>query len=94
MRPYELTLRDEDAIGRLPEIKHVTAELARSDLYEVSQWSNTSAHLGGNQPSYTVVRYLPIAAGRFIDDAGRPPGAPRRLYRAKIRRRFSFRAIP
>ena len=68
MRPYELTLRDEDAIGRLPEIKNVTAELARSDLYEVSQWSNTSAHLGGNQPSYTVVRYLPIAAGRFIDE--------------------------
>ena len=49
-------------------MKHVTAELARSDLYEVSQWSNTSAHLGGNQPSYTVVRYLPIATGRFIDE--------------------------
>ncbi len=68
MRPYELTLGDEDAIGRLPEVRNVTAELARSDLYEVSQWSNTSAHLGGNQPSYTVVRYLPIAAGRFIDE--------------------------
>jgi len=67
MRPYQLTLRDEDAIGRLPEVKNVTAELARSDLYEVSQWSNTSAHLGGNEPSYTVVRFLPIAAGRFID---------------------------
>ena len=34
----------------------------------MSQWSNTSAHLGGNQPSYTVVRYPPIAAGRFIDE--------------------------
>ena len=68
MRPYELTLGDEDAIGRLPEVRNVTAELARSDLYEVSQWSNTSAHLGGSQPSYTVVRYLPIAAGRFIDE--------------------------
>jgi putative ABC transport system permease protein len=68
MRPYELTLRDEDAIGRLPEVRDVTAELARSDLYEVSQWSNTSAHLGGNQPSYTAVRWLPIAQGRFIDD--------------------------
>ncbi len=68
MRPYELTLGDEDAIGRLPEVKNVTAELARSDLYEVSQWSNTSAHMGGNQPSYTVVRYLPIEAGRFIDE--------------------------
>jgi putative ABC transport system permease protein len=68
MRPYELTLRDEAAIGALPEVRTVTAELARSDLYEVSQWSNTSAHLSGNQPSYTVVRYLPIAFGRFLDD--------------------------
>jgi putative ABC transport system permease protein len=69
MRPYELTLRDEAAIGALPEVRAVTAELARSDLYEVSQWSNTSAHLSGNEPSYTVVRYLPIAFGRFLDDA-------------------------
>ncbi len=68
MRPYELTLGDEAAMRRLPEIRAVTAELARSDLYEVSQWSNTSAHLSGNEPSYTVVRWLPIAAGRFIDD--------------------------
>jgi len=68
MRPYELTLGDEAAIRALPEVRAVTSELARSDLNEVSQWSNTSAHLGGNEPSYTVVRYLPIAAGRFIDD--------------------------
>lgn len=68
MRPYELTLGDEAAIRALPEVRAVTGELARSDLNEVSEWSNTSAHLGGNEPSYTVVRYLPIAAGRFIDD--------------------------
>jgi putative ABC transport system permease protein len=68
MRPYELTLGDEAAIRALPEVRAVTAELARSDLNEVSEWSNTSAHLGGNEPSYTVVRYLPIAAGRFLDD--------------------------
>jgi putative ABC transport system permease protein len=68
MRPYQLTLGDEAAIRRLPEVRAVTCELARSDLYEVSQWSNTSAHLGGNEPSYAVVRYLPIAAGRFLDD--------------------------
>ena len=68
MRPYELTLGDEAAIRSLPEVRAVTGELARSDLYEVSQWSNTSAHLSGNEPSYTVVRYFPIAAGRFLDD--------------------------
>jgi putative ABC transport system permease protein len=68
MRPYELTLRDEADIGRLPEVRAVTGELARSDLYEVSQWSNTSGHLSGTEPSYTVVRYLPIATGRYFDD--------------------------
>jgi putative ABC transport system permease protein len=68
MRPYELTLGDEAAIRALPQVRAVTGELSRSDLNEVSQWSNTSAHLGGNEPSYTVVRYLPIAAGRFLDD--------------------------
>ncbi len=42
MRPYELTLGDEAAIRRLAEVRAVTGELAASDLYEVSQWSNTS----------------------------------------------------
>jgi putative ABC transport system permease protein len=68
MRPYELTLRDEADIRSLPEIRGVTAELARSDPYEVSQWGSTSAHLSGCEPNYTIVRWLPIASGRFLDD--------------------------
>ena len=66
MRPYEVTLRDEDAIRRLPEIRGVTAELARSDPYEVSQWGNTSGHLSGCEADYPAVRYLPILAGRYF----------------------------
>ena len=68
MRPYELTLRDEADIRNLPEVRAVTAELARSDPYEVSQWGSTSAHLSGCQPNYTIVRWLPIASGRFLND--------------------------
>ncbi len=68
MRPYELTLGDEAAMRRLPELRAVTGELARSDLYEVSQWSNTSGHLSGTEANYTVVRFLPITAGRYLDD--------------------------
>lgn len=68
MRPYKLTLRDEADIRRLPEVRAVTDELARSDLYEVSRWSNTSGHVTGTEPTYTAVRYIPIAAGRFLDD--------------------------
>jgi putative ABC transport system permease protein len=68
MRPYQLTLRDEAALRGLPELRGVTAELARSDLYQVSQWSNTSGHVTGTEPNYSVVRYVPMAAGRFLSD--------------------------
>ncbi len=68
MRPYELTLGDEAALRQLPELRAVADELTRSDLYEVSQWNNTSGHVMGTEPNYTAVRYIPIAAGRFLDD--------------------------
>ena len=68
MRPYQLTLRDEEAMRRLPELNGVTAELQRSDLYEVSQWSNTSGHVTGVEPNCTVIRFIPMAQGRFLDD--------------------------
>jgi putative ABC transport system permease protein len=67
MRPYELTLGDAEAMRRLPELRAVTAELARSDLYEVSQWSNTSGHITGVDTECTVVRYIPVEQGRFLD---------------------------
>ncbi len=69
MRPYKLTLGDEAAMRKLPELRAVTVELNRSDLYEVSQWSNTSSHVMGVEPNYTVVRFIPMAEGRFLDDA-------------------------
>ena len=68
MRPYKLTLRDEEAMRRLPELRGVTAELQRSDLYEVSQWSNTSGHVTGVEPNCTVIRNIPMAQGRFLND--------------------------
>jgi putative ABC transport system permease protein len=69
MRPYELTLGDEEALRSLPELRSVTVELSRSDLYEVSQWNNTSSVVVGVQPNYPAVRYIPLAQGRFLDDA-------------------------
>jgi putative ABC transport system permease protein len=69
MRPYELTLGDEEEMRHLPELRAVTNELSRSDLYEVSQWSNTSGHVTGTEPNYTTVRFIPMESGRFLDDA-------------------------
>ncbi len=69
MRPYQLSLADAEAAKQLPELRAVTVELSRSDLYEVSQFSNTSSHVMGVWPNYTSVRYIPMAQGRFINDA-------------------------
>jgi putative ABC transport system permease protein len=69
MRPYKLTMGDAVAMSHLPELRAVTVELRRSDLYEVSQWSNTSANVMGVAPNYPVVRFIPMGPGRFLDDA-------------------------
>jgi len=69
MRPYQLTMGDAVAVTHLPEVRAVTVELSRSDLYEVSQWANTSSHVMGVTPNYTTVRFIPMADGRFLDDA-------------------------
>ena len=67
MRPYQMTMRDYQDILKLPQLRAVTVELTRSDLYEVSQWSNTSGHVVGVEPNYGVVRFVPLKQGRFID---------------------------
>ena len=69
MRPYQLTLRDAEQMRQQPELRGVTVELSRSDLYEVSQFSNTSSHVMGVWPNYPVVRFIPMAQGRFLNDA-------------------------
>lgn len=68
MRPYQLTLRDAGDMAKLPQLRGVTVELARNDLYEVSQWSNTSSHVIGVRPNYKSVRFIPMAQGRFLND--------------------------
>lgn len=67
MRPYQLTLSDAAALSKLPELRAVTVELGRSDLYEVSQWNNTSSRVLGVDPNYAEVRYIPLDTGRFFD---------------------------
>jgi putative ABC transport system permease protein len=68
MRPYQLTLRDEADMRALPQLRDVTAQLSRGDLYSVSAYSNTSGQVMGVEPNFTSVRFVPISEGRFIDD--------------------------
>jgi putative ABC transport system permease protein len=67
MRPYQLTMRDANRMAAMPQFRAVTVELGRSDLYEVSQWSNTSNRVTGVLQNYADVRYIPLATGRFLD---------------------------
>ena len=67
MRPYQLTLRDQADIKALPEVRGSTVILNRGDLYQVSQWSNTSSAVLGTDPSFSAVRFVPLTQGRFLD---------------------------
>src|ERR1700692_4956578 len=68
MRAYKLTNRDEADMRKLAELRAVTATLNRTDLYEVSAWSNTSMLVFGVEPNFSTVRFVPVAQGRFLDD--------------------------
>jgi putative ABC transport system permease protein len=68
MRPYQFTPGDEAAIRALPQVRAVTAFLSRSDLYQVSAYSNTSGQVVGVEPNYAALRFVPMAEGRFIND--------------------------
>ena len=69
MRPYQLTTEDEEALRKLPELRAVTVELQRGDLYQVSAYNNGSNRVVGVEPNYSTVKYLPIVQGRFISDS-------------------------
>jgi len=69
MRPYQVTLGDEAALRTLPELRAVTANLGRNDLYEVSAYANSSGTVLGAEPNYAIMRFVPMAEGRFLDNA-------------------------
>jgi putative ABC transport system permease protein len=72
MRPYQLTMRDLADIRSLADVRAATPELNRSDLYEVSQWANTSSHVMGTDTTYAAVRNIPMLEGRFISQSDIP----------------------
>ena len=67
-RPYKLTPKDEEDMRRLPELRAVTSSLNRNDLYEESEWSNTSSLVMGTKPNFAQIRFIPLAEGRFLND--------------------------
>ena len=68
MRPYFLTLEDEQAITtQAADVRDATAILDRDDLKEQSRFETISGSVYGVQPNYPVVRFMPLAQGRFLN---------------------------
>lgn len=69
MQPYKLTMRDADAIrAESPHVRDVTAMISRSDLKQVSEYSSAGGQVMGVEVNYPVIRTLPIAYGRFLNE--------------------------
>ena len=69
MRPYQFTPGDEAAVRALPQVRAVTGILNRNDLYEVSAYASSSGQVMGVEPNFPAVRFVPLAEGRFLNDA-------------------------
>jgi putative ABC transport system permease protein len=68
-RNYNLT--DEDYRDILQEAPHVRAAapvLSRMDIREVSDFGNTNGEVSGVLPKYNEIRYLPLSAGRWLNE--------------------------
>ncbi len=68
MRPYKLTVGDENAMRASGSFRQATAMIQRNDVKQQSRYETSSGTVVGSEPNYTIVRFLPIAAGRFMDD--------------------------
>jgi len=67
-RSYNLTDQDyQDILKEAPHVRLAAPVLSRTDIREVSDYSNTNGEVSGVYPHYNEIRYLPLAAGRWIN---------------------------
>ena len=70
MMPYKLTLSDAEAIRQqASHVRNTTALINRGDLKEVSEFSSAGGPVLGVQVNFPEIRHLPIAQGRFLNEA-------------------------
>jgi putative ABC transport system permease protein len=69
MRPYNLTLSDAEAIrNEASEVRDATAFINRNDIKQLSLYESAGGQVIGAEPNYSGIRFLPIKAGRFLND--------------------------
>jgi putative ABC transport system permease protein len=69
MRWYFLTYRDYlDIAANCPDVKMATPVISRGDIRAVSDSYQSSGQLNGVHPDFSVMRYVPLADGRWLND--------------------------
>jgi putative ABC transport system permease protein len=67
-RSYNLTDQDyQDIVKEAPHVRAAAPVLSRLDIREVSDYGNTNGEVSGVLPQYNQIRYVPIAAGRWLN---------------------------
>jgi putative ABC transport system permease protein len=66
-RSYLLTYEDYVDIRRAPEVRNACPIISRSDLHEVSEFSNSSGEVLGTEPQLNEISYLPLMEGRWLN---------------------------
>ncbi|HZQ91168.1 MAG TPA: ABC transporter permease [Terriglobales bacterium] len=68
-RQYYLTYDDFQAIKASPAVRNAAAILSRGDIRAVSEFGNSGAGVTGVTPEFNQVRFVPVDAGRWLNDA-------------------------
>lgn len=69
-REYKITYRDYlDVQREAPHVRAVAPVLMRQDIREVSDLGNSNGQVVGVTPLFGTIRYLPLAEGRWLNDA-------------------------
>ncbi len=69
-REYRLTYQDYlDIKQEAPHVRAVAPVLMREDIREVSDFGNSNGEVVGVLPIFNQIRYLPLEAGRWINEA-------------------------
>jgi len=67
-REYNLTDQDyRDILLEAPNVSAAAPVISRMDIREVSDYGNTNGEVSGVPPHYNQIRYLPLAAGRWLN---------------------------
>src|SRR5580765_445221 len=66
-RSYLLTYQDYLDIRHSPEVRNACPIISRSDLHEVSEFSNSSGEVLGTEPQLNDISYLPLKEGRWLN---------------------------